>query len=133
MARLLPTFAVALAACTPSPQETAMTNRTPDEAPGQASSVLGSAGTDSAAENPGPDPLKDSPAEAQGRRILSTAFVRVGPDGQLRIELRDGSSMVLRDVVMGRKEYCGTQVAGAPKGKRYCGGYAEVSAARPGG
>jgi hypothetical protein len=67
--------------------------------------------------------------EAGGRRILSTAFVRVGPDGHLTVELRNGRVLVLRDVVMRPKDYCGVQVPGG----RYCGGYAEVAAARPGG
>jgi hypothetical protein len=61
---------------------------------------------------------------------LSTAFVRIGPGGHLTVELRDGRTMVLRDVVMRPRDYCGVQVAG---GARYCGGYAEVAAARPGG
>lgn len=74
----------------------------------------------------------DSPDEAEGRRTLSTAFVRVGPDGYLTVELRDGQAMVLRNVVMGPREYCG-QVLGASGKARYCGGYGEVSAARPGG
>ena len=86
-----------------------------------------------AAENPVPNPMGDSPAEAQGRRILSTAYVRVGPDGHLTVELRDGHVRVLRDVVLRRKNYCGVQVLGGPAGAQYCGGYAEVAAARPGG
>lgn len=75
---------------------------------------------------------EDSPAEARGRRILSTAFVRVGADGQLTVELHDGRVLVLRDVVMRPRDYCGVQVAGDPARARYCGGYAEVAAARPG-
>jgi hypothetical protein len=63
---------------------------------------------------------------------LSTAFVRVGADGFLTVELRNGQAMVLRNVVMGPAEYCG-QVLGASGKSRYCGGYGEVSAARPGG
>lgn len=87
--------------------------------------------------NPSPDPVSapraDSPAEAQGRRTLSTAFVRMGPDGHLTVELRDGSAMVLRDVVMRPSEYCGVRVLGGSAGRRYCGGYGEIAAARPGG
>jgi hypothetical protein len=86
--------------------------------------------------NPSPVPASlpaDSPAEAQGRRTLSTAFVRVGPDGHLTVELRDGRAMVLRDVVMRPGEYCGVQVLGGSAGKRYCGGYGDIAAARPGG
>ena len=90
----------------------------------------------SAAENrlSASSPVKraDSPAEARGRRILSTAFVRVGPDGQLTVELQGGRVLVLRDVVMHARDYCGTPVSGAP-GKRWCGDYAGIAAARPGG
>jgi hypothetical protein len=71
--------------------------------------------------------------EAQGRRILSTAFVRVGPDGHLTVELRDGRVLVLRDVAMRPRDYCGVQAPGDQAHARYCGGYAEVVAARPGG
>jgi hypothetical protein len=87
----------------------------------------------SAAENSAPAPRADSPAEAQGRRTLSTAFVRVGPDGHLTVELRNGRAMVLRDVVMRPRDYCGVQVLGGPAGTRYCGGYGDIAAARPGG
>ena len=87
----------------------------------------------SAAENPAPARRADSPAEAEGRRTLSTAFVRVGPDGHLTVELRDGRALVLRDVVMGPRDYCGVQVPVAQAGKKYCGGYGDVAAARPGG
>jgi hypothetical protein len=64
---------------------------------------------------------------------LSTAFVRVGPDGHLTVELRDGRAMVLRDVVMRPRDYCGVQVLGGSAGTRYCGGYGDIAAARPGG
>jgi hypothetical protein len=64
---------------------------------------------------------------------LSTAFVMVGPDGHLTVELRNGRVLILRDVVMRPKDYCGVQVLGGPAGARYCSGYAEVAAARPGG
>ena len=90
-------------------------------------------GSPAPAENPAPAPRSDSPAEAQGRRTLSTAFVRMGPDGHLTVELSDGRTMVLRDVVMGPREYCGVQVLGGSAGKRYCGGYGDIAAARPGG
>jgi hypothetical protein len=86
----------------------------------------------SAAAHPLPT-SPDSPLEAQGRRTLSTAFVRVGPDGHLTVELRDGRVLVLRDVVMRPKDYCGVQALGGAKSARYCGGYDEVAAARPGG
>ena len=88
----------------------------------------------SASENPAPLPAPaDSPIEAVGRRTLSTAFVRVGPDGHLTVELRNGHALVLRTVVMRAKDYCGLYVAGGPAGTKYCGGYANVAAARPGG
>lgn len=85
-----------------------------------------------AAENTAPGPLTDSPAEALGRRILSTAFVRIGPGGHLTVELHDGRVLVLRDVVMRPRDYCGVQVTSGGGGSKYCGGYAEVAAARSG-
>lgn len=159
MVRILLPFAAALAACTASPQETAMDS--PSQDPGtaaQGSSEAASRGEASAAptpsgpgagdearaaqgpmpepvsaaENPVPTTPSDSPAEAEGRRTLSTAVVRMGPDRRLVVELRDGRVLTLRDVVMNRKDYCGVQVAGGRPGARYCGGYAEVAAARPG-
>lgn len=149
MVRILLSFATALAACTPSPQETAMHSPSPD--PGTAARGSSKAGSDgqaspapnSAAQGPIPEPVSvaenpvpalpaDSPAAAEGRRILSTAFVMVGADRRLMVELRDGRVLVLRDVVMRRKDYCGIQVQGGAAGARYCGGYAEVAAARPG-
>ncbi len=71
----------------------------------------------------------DTPEEARGRRILSTAYVRIGPDGYLSIDLRDGRALVLSGVIMGRKDYCGR----SPDGTNVCRGYADVAAARPGG
>ena len=111
---LLPCFA-ALVACTSSPQEAAMRN--PDLVPANAPGDLAG--------------RADSPAEAEGRRTLSTAFVRVGPGGHLTVALRDGSEVVLRDVVMRARDYCGVQVSGDAAGSRFCGGYGEVAAARP--
>jgi hypothetical protein len=145
MVRLLLSSAAALAACTPSPQENAMHSRSPESGTSaQGSGKAGSTGQSraaqgpiqqpmSVAENPLPASPADSPAEAEGRRTLSTAFVRVGPDGGLTVELRDGRVLVLRNVVMRRKDYCGEQVLGGAPGAKYCGGYAEVAAARPGG
>ena len=149
MVRMLLPFAAALASCTPSPQEAAMRNSRPAaetavQATSEASSPSpGSGGQDPAAQGPIYEPLsaaaspapaasEDSPAEAQGRRVLSTAFVMVGPDGRLVVELRDGQALVLRNVVMRPKDYCGEQVLGPKPGARYCGGYAEVVSARPG-
>jgi hypothetical protein len=77
--------------------------------------------------------VPDSPAEARGRRTLSTAFVQIGPDGYLTVELHGGQELVLRNVVMRAKDYCGVRAAGPTSGKTYCGGYADVAAARAGG
>ena len=86
---------------------------------------------------PSAAPPTDSPAEARGRKTLSTAFVRVGPDGHLTVELRGGHVVVLRDVVLRARKYCGMPVTGGPRegtsAGQYCGGYADVVAARPGG
>jgi hypothetical protein len=152
--------AAALAACTPSPQESSMHKQGPDagtahQEPKKAGLEVQSSGTPnpvgrgggglneaalgpipqpvSAAENPAPAPPADSPAEAQGRRTLSTAFVRVGPDGRLTVELRDGRVLDLKNVVMRASDYCGEQVLGGSGRAKFCGGYAEVAAARPGG
>lgn len=130
MLRILLSISSILAACTPPPQKVAMPS--PDHFLGAA--VQGS--NKSIPEGNGgvaPGPLADSPAEARGRLILSTAFVRVGPDGHLTVALHDGRVLALRDVVMRPKDYCGVHVAGDPAPARYCGGYAEVAAARPGG
>ena len=134
MLRILLSISSMLAACTPSPQKAAMPS------PSSASGTIAQSSSESSPEpvavvkkNAVPGPLTDSPVEAQGRRILSTAFVRVGPDGHLTVELRNGRVLVLRDVVMRLKDYCGVQAPGDQAHARYCGGYAEVAAARPGG
>jgi len=88
---------------------------------------------ESAAENPAPAPPTDTAAEARGRRTLSTAFVMLGPGGHLTVELSGGRAIILRDVVMRRKDYCGTEVLGRAEGAHFCGRYDEVVAARPGG
>lgn len=135
MLRILLSITSILAACTPSPQKAAMPGSDPVSGIAvQASSEASPQGSGSVA--PGkiaPDPLADSPAAALGRRILSTAFVWVGPDGYLTVDLHDGRVLVLRHVVMRPRDYCGVQAAGDPARARYCGGYAEVAAARPGG
>lgn len=115
MLRMLLFVPLMLGACTPSPQKAAMPD--PSAAP----------------RNAAPNPVTDSPKEALGRRVLSTAFVRIGPDGHLTVELHGGRVVVLRDVTMRPKDYCGVQVAGEPVHTKYCGGYEEVAAARPGG
>ena len=159
MVRILLSFAVALVGCTPSPQEKVMNSPSPDPASPRIASQTdskdhaseapdptgaGAAERNRAALGPIPEPVSaaanplpagpaDSPVEAEGRRILSTAFVRVGPDGHLTVELRNGRVLVLRNVDVRRKDYCGEQVFPGPGGARYCGGYAEIAAARPGG
>lgn len=123
MPRILLLLSPVLAACTPAPQKAAMPSPSASSEIADQSSNL---------ERPaGRHP--DSPGEAQGRRVLSTAFVRIGPDGHLTLQLRDERVLVLRNVVMNPSDYCGTQVAGDLGGAKYCGGYAEVAAARPGG
>jgi hypothetical protein len=57
----------------------------------------------------------------------------MGPDGRLTVELRNGRMIVLRDVVMRPKDFCGVQVFGGGAGAKFCGGYVEVTGARPGG
>ena len=114
MLRLL-SIAAVLAACTAPPQRAIM--------PKPVAMV---------AEQSASGPATDSPAAAAGRRILSTAFVRVGPGSHLTVELHDGRVLVLRDVVMRPADYCGVQIRDSARVK-YCGGYAEVAAARPGG
>ena len=86
----------------------------------------------SVADNPLPGSRADTPEEALGRRTLSTAFVRVGPGERLTVELRSGRVVELRDVVMRPKDYCGVPVSGSA-GARFCGGYADIASARPGG
>jgi len=129
MAHILPPSLAALAAGL-SPQGAATGPETGRAAQGPMPAPV------SAAANPLPPPSPpayvDSPAEARGRRVLSTAFVRVGPDGQLTVALRDGRRLTLRDVAMGRETYCGRYVSSDRAGKRFCGGYADVVAAGPG-
>jgi hypothetical protein len=146
MLRILLPFSAALVACTPSPQDTAMRNPipVPDTPASTTASHEHAAQAMHAAQGPIPAPVSaaenlapampaDSREAGQGRRTLSTAFVRVGPDRHLAIELRDGRVLVLRDMVMGPAEYCGVQVLDGLAGKRYCGGYADVASANPGG
>lgn len=125
-----------LIACTPSPQKAAMPSPSHFSGTNVESSSgrgVGAPEPEAIAKKSAPGPLGDSPTEAQGRLILSTAFVRLGPGGHLTVELRNGRVLALRDVVMRARDYCGVQVAGDPARAKYCGGYAEVAAARPGG
>src|SRR3978361_314766 len=150
---LLPPCIAALVACNPPPKEATMRN--PSSVPGTAareSRATETEGQGSAAPGPtgqgaqGPQlepvsaagssasaPRADSPAEAQGRRALSTAFVRVGPDGHLTVELRNGRFMVLRDVVMRPRDYCGVQGLGGSARTRLCGGEWGSTGTRPRG
>jgi hypothetical protein len=128
MPRILLLFA-ALVACTPSPQEANMPTPTP--VPVTAARDTSKAPV-SAAESPAPARRADSAAEAEGRRTLSTAFVRMGAGEHLTVELRNGGTIVLRDVVMRARDYCGVQVVDGSAGTRFCGGYGDVAAARPG-
>ena len=127
-------LALQLAACTPSPQKVVMpdpSNTTQNPSANGPEQPAPAIIPPVAVPKPtGPGPMTDTPAEALGRRTLSTAFVMVGPDGHLTVELLDGRVIVLRDVVMGPNDYCGVQVAARTS---YCGGYSEVAAARPGG
>lgn len=74
----------------------------------------------------------DTISEDRGRRIFSTAFVRIGPDGHLSVRYHDGRELVLRDVTMRAKAFCGRLASGEAMGKVYCGNYADVAAAQPG-
>ena len=78
----------------------------------------------------------DLSADALGRRKLSTAFVRMGPNDYLTVELRNGHVLALRNVVMHPKKYCGAQVPDAPRTVNYCGLYSDIAAVQasvPGG
>lgn len=123
MLRILLLIAPVLAACTPAPQKAAM----PSPSASSETPARGPSETDPVGARP------DSPAAAEGRRILSTAFVRLGPDGHMILELRDGRVLVLNNVAMRPQDYCGVLVMGDPTGTKFCGEYAEVAAARPGG
>lgn len=160
MLRFLVIIAPALAACAPAPQKEVMQNSTdipvdasnsssesslagnvPDN-PALSTRVAPDAPQDrpitsrhSAAASVHPDSsvTADTPAGAEGRRIVSTAFVRLGPGEYLTVELRGGQAVVLRDVTMRAKDFCGVRIAGAQGEIKYCGQYGEVVAARPGG
>jgi hypothetical protein len=88
----------------------------------------------SAAANPHPltaaGPHGGTNAAARGRRIVSTAFVRLGPDGLMQLETRDGRRLTLRGVTMEPRAVCGVTVA-ERAGKRQCINYTQVTQARP--
>lgn len=133
MFRILSATFLALPACAPSSQQAVMPGASAASniaipASGEARQVNENLPTQQKTAPRRPD----SPAAAQGRRILSTAFVRIGPGGHLTVDTNDGRVLVLREVVMRPEDYCGVQISGGPAGAKYCGGYAEVAAARPG-
>lgn len=87
----------------------------------------------SAAENPvGLGKNAAGKSAVRGRRVLSTAFVMIGPDGYLTVELADGQELILREVVMHRDNYCGVRIVGGKASGQYCGDYATVAGARAG-
>lgn len=80
-----------------------------------------------------PDADTDTDMAAQGRRTVSTAFVRLGPGGHLLLVLRNGSDAVLSGVTMEQRAVCGVAVASSLDGrlgKRQCYKYAEIANAR---
>jgi hypothetical protein len=70
--------------------------------------------------------------------VLSTAFVRVGPDDRLSVELRDGRLQLWQGLRLRAGDYCGLLVAEQVgdrcelRSVKACGAYGEVVAARPG-
>ena len=150
MRSFLPPLSAALAACAPTPQE-AVRNAVPS---GSAASVMNEGAVTQAAPGPIPEPVSaadnpfpgtssstaaitaddaaagDAGADAfvQGRRIVSTAFVRLGPGGHLLVTMRDRQEMALRDVTMEKRQFCGTGLD--TQGARRCYPYADVAAAR---
>ena len=160
MLRILVIIAFPLAACAPAPQKDAMPNsiEIPDGAspgssePSPPENISDNSGSsarvarDAPKQLPIPSPLSvaastqpannkpaDTSAEAVGRKIVSTAFVRLGPGEYLTVELRNGQTVVLRDVTMRPGDFCGVQIAGGQGKAKFCGQYGEVVAARPGG
>lgn len=126
MSRIMLTLASLITACTPSPQKVAMPITSSTQSTPAQGSSNGAAQTAAGTR-------WDTPEQAEGRRTISTAFVRVGPDGNMTVELVGGRVLVLRNVVVRPTDYCGVEVSGGAAGRKYCGGFAEVVAARPGG
>ena len=138
----------ALTACAPAPQEPArapdpvagaeqVTGSVPDAVQGPAPEPVSAAGMlhpgDPLARAASTDPASTDDAsdtEAQGRRTLSTAFVRLKPGGHLLVTLRGGAVIALRDVTMEKAKFCGVAVTEGALVKRRCHAYAEVAAAR---
>lgn len=116
---LLPLIA-AVTACSPPLQDTAMPST---DARSPAAATIDTT----------PAAAVSTDAQAVGRRTLSTAFVRVGPDGYLTIEEHGGRTLVLRDVTMGKHDYCGIQTLPDGTTTKLCAAYGDVAAARAGG
>jgi hypothetical protein len=147
MRSFLPPLSAALAACAPTPQEAAVREAAPTS---PAASVMNEGAVTQAAPGPIPEPVSaadnpfpgtssstaddaaagDAEADAfvQGRRIVSTAFVRLGPGGHLLVTMRDRREVALRDVTMEKRQFCGTGLDA--QGARRCYPYADVAAAR---
>lgn len=142
----------AITACTPSPKEVTMQTRdaafqsnvqrenpearseNPSNQDASNPSVAAQAPAlepVSAAENPAPIVPVDTPLSAKGRRVLSTAFVRLGPDGRLNVTLHDGQVLVLKNVVMRPTDYCGVWIRAGQPHVPFCGKYADVAVALP--
>lgn len=92
------------------------------------------------AKQPGSPTIIDPSEGAQGRRTLSTAFVRVGPDGRLTVGAADGRTLLLDQVSLQPDQWCGRLLAEQAPGMgacrthnaKHCLPYAEVRTARPG-
>jgi len=83
--------------------------------------------------SPSAKPDTDTDTAAQGRRAVSTAFVRLGPSGHLLLTLRNGSNALLSGVTMEQRAVCGVAVASSLDGrlgKRQCYKFAEIANAR---
>lgn len=145
----LTSASAALTACAPTPQEVTRAPDLGERATAAVTNGIVGGGIDtaaaiapmldpvSAAENPYPTTPMSPPedADAEGRRTVSTAFVRLGPGGHLSVSMRDGRQLALRDVTMEKRVFCGVPIADgrderSGAGERQCYPYGEVTAAR---
>lgn len=142
LAACLPAMA---AACAPSPLEPTVMNSRPTAAGPHAAPVPGDTARPGAAAvappyvdlNTAKEPARPLPEVVdfnRGRQLFSTAFVLMGPDRRLTVELRDRRVLVLENPLANPGDFCGAVVAGPglARGSKFCAGYAEVVAARPG-
>lgn len=83
-----------------------------------------------AALAPGGNVMAETDQAGQGRRLLTAAFVRMGPEGRLTADLRDGRTVLLHGVTMHPAKFCGIRTDGANAGTRFCARYGEVVGAR---